>query len=704
VELGRAKIALCAMLRGGEEKLRAGLTLADQQGFPAAQLQLSFHAQEVLRAAWWAVARREHMHVRVHDVSLSPQAFERAAAGGALFVWARVSFAGVLPDLATPETVAHAGRIRFSRAFEVWLGKHSEPAARLEQALRSPDGFRFRVEIFARRAGGLAGTDELHLGTAALGLREILRAGGDLVHGALPLLDTRGSAVGEVRVSILAREVSSALFGHRSWRAEAVGIALHGLELEGAGDQAEAAVREGPYRALEGTHSSVRIEIDFLASVKDNWSSQPKPVPADGSGKVRLEESWNVPLGQGEPALAAVRAALASVEEQDSDVYFILFGAGAGAGARKGQEKELGTAHVNLEAMVKRGADVSRARLPVLDPQRRRVAWLTVSVEALEALGWVAAGGGGEKLTVGVTIGSVLLSAVGQRQLGATVLAQPMCVEVELPAQVPAFCSEAKRLSAQGRLTLEYSGQAEIVPGSQQHMGMLDALAADAPLRGKATVRLLSARASDAGPGSLQVEIASAQVPLLSLLEGASGVTQVELYIALPSPEGAPPGALLGTVESGTQSVEGAHLGTVEIAIRSAELSKAARQAAAARLLHAARVRVPMPVSPLLPDPPATASVVAGGAAARRPSPEGFSGGCSLSGESIEPGMYLRHRRREGGGGGVGDAVLGEAAPSPEAFGGGYFLENLSIRSWPPVVATRTAGHLQSCLGELEEL
>jgi hypothetical protein len=620
VEMGRGRIDLCEMLRGGEEKLCVSLTLADGYGSPAAQLHLGLHAQEALRAAWWAEARREHMHVRLHDVSLTRETLERASAGGALCVWARVSSAGVLPEIGTSEVVACAGRIRFNRSFEVYMAKQSETAVRLEQALRSRDGMRFRIEVCAHRAGGL--TDDVRRGCASVGLRDILRAGGDLLHGALPLLDANGGSVGEVRLTVLAREVCRVLFGPRSWQAEAACFVLHTVDL---------------LASLGQPHPAVRVDVDFLASA--SWSSQPKPVPADGSGKVRMDESWDVLLNPDGPALAAVRAALASVEEQDSDVYFVLFGTGAGKGT------ELGSAHVNLEHMLKRGADVSRARLPVLDSQQRRVAWLTVSVEAVAALQWVASGGG-DKLLLGVTVGSVVLSAAAQRQLGPAGLGQPMCFEVELPARLPAIRSPAKRPSAQGRIAFDFSGQAEIVPGSVQHMALLDALASGDASLGEATVRLLSS----ADASEVQSEIASAQVGLLSLLEGAS----VELRGASPQP-----------------------LGTVQVGIQAIELATAARQVAAARLLHAARVSVPLPASAFPPDPPAPAPTVVS-AAAHWPVTDGLGGGYSLDHAPVGLRPYVR------------------SAVSNEYRGVGLKAS--------PVVAARPVGPSQSCLGELEEL
>eukprot|EP00962_Isochrysis_galbana_P024283 scaffold7426_cov140-Isochrysis_galbana.AAC.1 len=185
-------------------------------------------------------------------------------------------------------------------------------------------------------------------------------------------------------------------------------------------------------------------------------------------------------------------------------------------------------------------------------------------------------------------------------------------------------------------------------------MGLLDALAsADASLA-EATVRLLSS--ADAAASTLPVEIASAEVLLLSLLGEASAPVELRAV----SPHDAP-------------------IGTVEIRIRAAELAKAARNVAAARLLHAARVSVPLPASPNLPDPPATAPNVVR-AAAHRPLPEGFDSGYSLE-----------------------HAPVGVRPPVRSAVSYEYEYGGVGLHA-SPVVAAQTVGPSQSCLGELEEL
>ena len=144
-----------------------------------------------------------------------------------------------------------------------------------------------------------------------------------------------------------------------------------------------------------------------------------------------------MPLEEGGAFLAPLREALRSEEEQDSDVYFVLRGSGEG-GAAAGGGVELGTAHVNLEQLQKRGRDVAHERLSVIDTQERKVASLVVSVRALEALRWVARGAD-ESCRLGVGVGLLELSAGGRERLGIESIVEKVWVRM-LSVELLVFC------------------------------------------------------------------------------------------------------------------------------------------------------------------------------------------------------------------------------------------------------------------------
>ena len=216
----------------------------------------------------------------------------------------------------------------------------------------------------------------VEVAVASIGLRALLGYGGDLTDEALPLLDTRGHACGELRVSVLASEAATHLFGPRSWGKERLELELHSVALEAS------AAATPAVQALD----RLWLEVDLMGVLPEETGLLTAQVPRrayDGSGtEMRLgglTGSWEVPLEEGSAALTALRAALRSVEEQDSDVYFVLkaglgpehpdelddtaegpglqvgavVGALRAAAAADDSEEELGTALVNLEDLLK---------------------------------------------------------------------------------------------------------------------------------------------------------------------------------------------------------------------------------------------------------------------------------------------------------------------------------------------------------------
>jgi hypothetical protein len=127
-------------------------------------------------------------------------------------------------------------------------------------------------------------------------------------------------------------------------------------------------------------------------------------VPLKIDRQVVCEPDW--------PVWAPLREALQSEDEQDSDVYFVLRGSKEGGGS-----VELGSAHVNLEQLQKRGHEPLHERLAVVDAQKRRVALVVVSIRCLEAMRWVAHGAD-DSCRIGIGVGLLELSAGGRERLG----------------------------------------------------------------------------------------------------------------------------------------------------------------------------------------------------------------------------------------------------------------------------------------------
>jgi len=119
---------------------------------------------------------------------------------------------------------------------------------------------------------------------------------------------------------------------------------------------------------------TLSVSVDLLGRGTGGLRT-PQRLARAGEALVSFGWQHRIVVEPGEPIWEPLVEALKSEDEQDSDCYFILSGRGGVDG-----EKELGTAHLNLEEMLRLGHDETRARLPVVDDTQRRVAWLTVSV------------------------------------------------------------------------------------------------------------------------------------------------------------------------------------------------------------------------------------------------------------------------------------------------------------------------------------
>ena len=248
------------------------------------------------------------------------------------------------------------------------------------------------------------------------------------------------------------------------------------------------------------------------------------------------------------PLWKPLREALETVEEQDSDVYFVLRGSNEEGGAARGGGVELGTAHVNLEQLQKRGHEPVHERLSVLDAQERKVASLVVSMRALEALRWVARGAD-DSCRLGVGVGLLELSAGGRERLG-TASKQSVLVRVELPQGLPPLRTREVRLSEK-RVDFGFYGDVEVAPGSAQQGALAAALASGEEEESSVEFVLLTAGVAG---GERERELGSGSVALHTLLRDGFGAVrdgteeEEEARLVLPLTAGARQ-APLGTLE-----------------------------------------------------------------------------------------------------------------------------------------------------------
>ena len=375
-------------------------------------------------------------------------------------------------------------------ATEMWVPTHSDAARALEASLRAQEGAPITFRVFGRPADSAApssavggeDSDAVEMGHAAVRLRTLLSCGGDMLRERLPLLDARGGGAGELSLSVLASEATTRLFGVRSWAGEAIRLVVHGVSLDDPQASARMLLPPGEAKAAATSTAPVDLppallwlEADLMGLVPASTGLKSKEISrrlheiggADASGaagataagrgaRLELFADWEVSLTEGSEPLNALREALRSEEEQDSDVYFVVKAKfdrgkngkrGGGKEARKDGGKdaeevehivELGTAHFNLEESLRLGTEPSRQRLPlVVQTTGQRVGWITCSVSCLDAMRW-AKRAVDEEANVWMTIGDLALFPQTTQKHAALLAAN----RVEVRAMMPAALAE----------------------------------------------------------------------------------------------------------------------------------------------------------------------------------------------------------------------------------------------------------------------
>ena len=341
-------------------------------------------------------------------------------------------------------------------------------------------------------------------------------------------------------------------------------------------------------RKIQGEgRPNVWVEVDPLGlaeelDLKQLKSSRARAVHTTIS--VSLHES--VAIEPSEPIWAPLIEALLTEEEQDSDVYFVVRAAeSAEHAATPGAEDakgitDVGTAHLNLEDLLKRAHEPNHEQLPVLAEDGTPVGKLSVSFRCLDAMRFAnarknAADAGGERLGIEVSVQRASLNAKEMVRLEDVLRKRKLKVEVE-----PAWSATSTALSsrkvpiADGKATFNYQVSVDVAPGTSGLTMLLEALepAATTTPASKAKAKPddeedfsevnFTLVASGSGSGERDRELGSAGVSLKALL--AAGADVVDTQIKL-------------TDESGGTTRE---IGTLTVSVRALELLTILRSAA----------------------------------------------------------------------------------------------------------------------------
>ena len=129
--------------------------------------------------------------------------------------------------------------------------------------------------------------------------------------------------------------------------------------------------------------SSRRLSVRVEALGMEDRPLETPAMVGRGGEAVRFNWSHSIPVAAGNRAWGALARALATTQEEDSDVYFTVRDADTGG--------SVGEAYVNLERLLKGGVDKVSEAVQVLDAKDRLVGRLTLTVRALGALRTVQA-------------------------------------------------------------------------------------------------------------------------------------------------------------------------------------------------------------------------------------------------------------------------------------------------------------------------
>lgn len=151
----------------------------------------------------------------------------------------------------------------------------------------------------------------------------------------------------------------------------------------------------------------------------------------------------------------------------------------------------------------------------------RRVAWVSASVTALEALRW-AKRAVEEHLSLGFEIGELALNQLGLDRHGSALAARRAFVRLDLPYDgAPMLATMPGKVTA-GRHSFDWSGACEHDSGSRGHAGLLTALE-DAAMgdEGAAEVQLILI-AAGLNPGERDRELGTATLDLATIFADPS--------------------------------------------------------------------------------------------------------------------------------------------------------------------------------------
>ena len=474
VEVGMAVVSLEALLEDGKDHALAPVSVL-HNNVEVARLTVAVKALAALRAITKQAAAGAALVVQVSELHLLRSEPRDA--------WVEVDVPGE-PERETPRQPPRSGVCELGWRHEYPAGVGTPVRGKLLGALAggAPEEGEIIFRAYQADASGRRGAS-VAVGVARCNLEEmILKRGADVVDRKLELLDTRGTQMGTVTVSVAAltalREVDD-----EAAAAEQISVKLTKLELTSKDAKAK----------LRRQGGGVGVLVDMLG-VEDTAMAA-----RDGT---TLSFSKDYKVAAGSELRKAIEEAFRSPSEADSEVQFAVVLEDAA-----GRKNEVGLARLSLEKLLSEGKDhMLKTPLDIMEVETRAgakplvIGQLTCEVTAVAALRAIDAalkGGGkggnksgaqpatsqrerereaasaGARRKISLKVSDVALSGrVARRPPDSLHLA------IEFP-KLPEVRTHALSPSAGGRLDFNHHEDYELSVGSAARDAVMDALASD---------------------------------------------------------------------------------------------------------------------------------------------------------------------------------------------------------------------------------
>lgn len=505
-DLGQAALNLAAVLRDGSDLVLAPLRLQARGGGPPAELSVSLLAVEALRRLRAPPTSAHAVRIELGKLTLiKPLLGDRSVDK----LWADVEWVDGTKMLESRAVRAAdaAPSLNLEFSGEVPVEEGSKAQLVLSQALASADEQQSDVYFNLNTTGR-------EVAQGFINLQELLRSGKDLVRKPVDLITEAGVPVGSLEVSVAALPVLK-----RSQAPRGAGTSLK-VEV--------GRIQLGPAVVRDGTVSEVWVEVDLpgddLATAEEQVSKRMQKKGAE----LDCGFSLSIPIAPGSRALAALREAVASEQEEDADIFFALKARGAAGGAAR----QLGEGFVSLRTIVESGNELVAVPVALSGD----AGTLSVSVAAVDALRLAgasvaaapraAAAGGPAPASPTLTI------SIGELALGRSVLDDASVGEVWLEIDLMDMSDSAQlrteRAPKRTSLSLGYSHSVAIAPGSRAMDVLRSALVSTSEGEDDVYFTLKGAGTRGAAPKTL----GEAYVSLRDVLQSGREMAQTRLTLS----------------------------------------------------------------------------------------------------------------------------------------------------------------------------